>query len=413
MVSADVSPGQLAALFHENKGRVRAEVVRQRGYQFVLVGRNPDGSRCFVHLDMSVDYALYGRTFVAGGEVLEGRRRHNHFWVPAARMEFGCYLVRKIAKGSLDEEQGRRLSSLYPEDAAGCQEQISRFWRRGSAELIKAAAASGNWEPVRRRLQPLRAELLRRVTWRHPGRAFGSWLGSMAARVRRCCRPDGGLHVIFLGPDGAGKSSVIQGVRLGLAGAFAATRCETFPPALMRRLLGRPLGPETLPHALPPRSFVGSVIRALYYWLVYYWPGYYLTVRLALARSQLVVHDRHLVDALVDPKRYRYGGPAWLLQLISRLIPKSDLVILLDAPVEILQARKHEVPAAETARQQQAYRSLVGRIATGHILDAARPLGQVVADVNDLLVEHLSARIARRFKLGQNTQELAPIKEPA
>jgi thymidylate kinase len=113
----------------------------------------------------------------------------------------------------------------------------------------------------------------------------------------------------------------------------------------------------------------------------------------------LVLHDRHLVDTLVDPRRYRYTGPSWLLRLIWRLIPKPDLVILLDAPAEVLQARKQEVPFEETTRQRQAYLSLVGTIRNGHVVDAARPMEQVIGEVNDMILRHLATRIGQRFGL--------------
>jgi thymidylate kinase len=144
------------------------------------------------------------------------------------------------------------------------------------------------------------------------------------------------------------------------------------------------------------------VIRAVGYWFIAYAPGYYLTVHPALARANLVVHDRHLVDVLVDPRRYRYGGPAWLLRLLWRLIPRPDLVILLDAPPEVIQARKQEVPFAETARQRQAYLALVGSMRNGRVVDAGRPLEQVAGDVEDLIVRHLAARLVRRLGLEPN-----------
>src|SRR5207244_2006476 len=139
-------------------------------------------------------------------------------------------------------------------------------------------------------------------------------------------------------------------VRRELDGVFARTTCHSFPPALLGRLLRRPEAPNLLPHATSPRSPFASALRAVLYWFVYYTLGYFLTIHLALARSTLVVHDRHLVDALVDPRRYRYTGPRWLLRLIWRLVPKPDLIVLLDAPPAVLQARKQEVPFEETAR---------------------------------------------------------------
>src|SRR5204862_5807570 len=123
----------------------------------------------------------------------------------------------------------------------------------------------------------------------------------------------------------------------------------------------------------PPRSFLVSVARALY-WFIYNTLGYYVTVHPALVRSTLVLHDRHLVDALVDPRRYRYGGPMWLLRLLWRLGPKPDLIILLDSPPGVVQARKQEVSFEESARQRADYLSLVKTIRNSHVLDAARPL---------------------------------------
>jgi thymidylate kinase len=87
-----------------------------------------------------------------------------------------------------------------------------------------------------------------------------------------------------------------------------------------------------------------------------------------------------------------------LLRLIWRLVPKPDLVILLDASPEVLQARKQDVPFAETARQRAAYVALVGTMRNGHVVDAARPLRQVVEEVNDIILQHLASRIARRLR---------------
>jgi thymidylate kinase len=394
MISAAALPSHLATLFHENRTPIGAEVVRSSGYYFVFAGKHADGSPCFLDFHLSVEYDLNNRHFYSGSEVLESRRRHKQFWVPAVNLEFGSYLVKKIDKGHLDEEQGRKLSNLYQQDPAGCQRQIARFWGVASTALIISGASSGNWGTVQRYLKNLRVELCRRATIRHPWRVIANRLRRIAGRFKRFFGPAGGLNIIFLGPDGAGKSSVTQAVAQQLAGAFARTTCHSFPPELLHRLLRRTRGPDRLPHAAPPRSILASVTRAVFYWFVYYTLGYCVTVRLALARATLVLHDRHLIDAVVDARRYRYGGPLWLLRLIWRLVPKSDLVILLDAPPDVLQARKQEVPFAETARQREAYLAFVGIMKNGHVVDAARPLTQVVGDVNDIILRYLTARIA-------------------
>jgi len=400
LIADDVQPDQLVALFHENRAHLGAEIVRSRGYYFILAGKNASGSPCFLELDLGVNHELDGRQFYTGGEVLRSRRRYHQFWVPAADVEFGCYLIKKIAKRQLSDDHGRRLSALYQEDPAGCRQQVARFWGTRGTAAILSAADSGDWQSLQPCLGKLWKELRRRATLRHPLRVVDNWLRRIASRIRHGFRPDSGLDVVFLGPDGAGKSSVVQAVVRQLAGAFARTTCYSFPPALLQRLHRRPEGPDPLPHAAPLRSWPASMLRAVGYWFVYYTLGYFVTVHLALARAALVVHDRHLLDALVDPRRYRYGGPRWLLRLIWRLVPKSDLVILLDAPPEVLQARKQEVSFAETARQREAYLALVGAMSNGYVVDAARPLEQVVGEVNDIILRHVATRSARRHGLG-------------
>lgn len=397
IISAEIDPRQLLTLLHMNRALIGADVVWSRRHHVVLAGKNADGSPCFVELDMSADYELDDRPFYAGREVLESRRRHRQFWIPAASLEFSCYLIKKIVKERLDNGQVQRLSSLYREDVAGCERQVRRFWGTRSTALILSAAESGDWEPVRRCVGKLRAELLKRATLRSPARTLSNSLHGLAGRAQRCWRPDGGLEIIFLGPDGAGKSSVIRAVRETLAPAFARTTCLSFPPGLFDRLLHRPDQPDILPHALPPRALLASVTRAVLYWFVYYTLGYVIVVHLALARSRLILHDRHFVDALVDPRRYRYGGPLWLLRLIWHFVPKPDFIILLDAPPAVLQGRKQEVPFEETARQRQAYLSLLETLENGHVVDAVRPLKMVVGDVNEIILKHLKTRIARRL----------------
>jgi thymidylate kinase len=62
-------------------------------------------------------------------------------------------------------------------------------------------------------------------------------------------------------------------------------------------------------------------------------------------------------------------------------MPQPRLWVLLDAPAEILQARKQEVTPDESARQRQAYLSLVRKQQNYVIVDASQPLGQVITDV--------------------------------
>ena len=391
VVDAKVTPRRLCNLLHRESESIGARIVRCRGYHIVLALKDADGLPSLLTLDASLDCRVDDVVFYAGSEVLANRRRHRHFWVPSAAVEFGSYLTRSIAKGRLEDERTRRLSRIYDQDPAGCEQHVARWWTGRAADLIISAAKSGDWRDVRQHLDALRTELRKQAVRKSPLRFLASKVESFADRVRRVWRPDG-LNVVFLGPDGAGKSAVIDAVGPLLAPAFARWTYGGFAPSPLQAVLRRPQGPTNQPHGLPPRSLPTSLIRAAY-WLAYYMLGY-VPMRLSLARSTLVLNHRGFVDILVDPKRYRYGGPSWLVRLIWRLIPKPDLIFLLDAPPEVLQTRKQEVSFEETAHQRGAYLSLMQEIKNGHVIDAAQPLDKVVRDVSDLILQRLSMRLA-------------------
>jgi thymidylate kinase len=317
------------------------------------------------------------------------------FWIPAASIEFGCYLARSLAKGSLDDRRIRRLEHRYQDDPKSCESEIARLWTGTSAAVLRSAARSSDWSPVLRNQPAMSSEFRWRRMTKHPLLYGGSKLAGLFNRAKRAFQPHG-LSIVVLGPDGAGKSSVIDAMGKTLAPIFSRSVCWSFAPPL-RRLLRRPDRPTNQPHALGRRSLPVSLIRAGY-WFVFNTLGYaYLPW--TLARSVLVLYDRHFIDIFVDSERYRYGGPMWLLRLIWRFTPRPDLVILLDAPPEVLQARKQEVPLEVTARQCRDYRALVRTLENGRVIDSAQALGDVINDANSLVVEYLAARHLRRHGL--------------
>jgi thymidylate kinase len=400
IIDCAVSPSQLYTLFHRERPRIGADVVRWRDYDFTLAGKDAEGRPCFVTLDFSIECETAHLKIYPGRKVLESRRRYLQFWVPEVRIEFACYLTGTILKGRLESARLHRLSALFQEDARGCAEELARLWPATSAPLLREAASSGDWERVRHCLPRLQRQLRRHALLRSPLHFLSSRTRGLLNGLVGIWRPQG-LTVVLLGPDGAGKSSVIDALPAALAPAFNRTVCFGFVPSMMLNLLhGRNRGHST-PHDLPPRSPVVSVLRAVLYWFVYYMTSYPVR-RLMMGRAHLILHDRHFIDAVVDSKRYRYGGPVWLLRFIWRIIPKPDLIILLDAPPEVLQRRKQEVSLEETARQRSAYLSLVQSLDNGHVVNTDQALGGVVADVSSIILRHLAQREARRaFKLIQ------------
>lgn len=133
-------------------------------------------------------------------------------------------------------------------------------------------------------------------------------------------------------------------------------------------------------------------IAAVIFVILDWWIGYWTRIVRQRAKHGLVVFDRHLLDMLVDPLRYRYGGPSWVVRTACRLVPRPDLIVILDAPTSVVRARKQEVTTAESERQSLAYRGLAAAAPGAHLVDATMTPQQITEAVILIVRSHLDAR---------------------
>ena len=186
--------------------------------------------------------------------------------------------------------------------------------------------------------------------------------------------------IAFLGCDGSGKSAVIGAVAGHMRAAGEPVTLGHWRPVAFgkRHKTG---GGEAAddPHGSAPRGLAGSVLKL--FWLgINWWVGWFRFLRWQ-AKTGVVIFDRYHVDLTLDPRRYRYGGPMWLARWACRWMPQPDMVFYLDAPPDVLLARKQEVPKASLEKSRAAYLRLARGNARIHVIDAARPLDEVVEDV--------------------------------
>jgi thymidylate kinase len=190
------------------------------------------------------------------------------------------------------------------------------------------------------------------------------------------------MKIVVLGPDGAGKSSVIHGLMERLQQQGRTVTMRHLKPDFMIHRRGGTVLIVVDPHGKPLRSALLSYAK-ISIWLLEEWCAY-----LSLdTKAELLICDRYYHDLLIDPRRYRYGGWLWVAKLIGKLMPKPHLWVLLDAPSEVMQARKREVTAEETERQRSAYMAFVRKQEKYAIIDASRPLDKVVGDAERAVAE--------------------------
>jgi thymidylate kinase len=171
-------------------------------------------------------------------------------------------------------------------------------------------------------------------------RARGAVGGRRPAATRRL-----GPVVAVLGPDGAGKGTLISALQARI------------PVAVMRAYLGidkrrerRKRGGDPRSGSSPAWREVAGLVRGAVrtWWII-------LRVYAAAWRGHIVLCDRHPIEVLaVRPRRSQAG--AVTERLLTRLLPRPDAIVLLDAPGEVLYRRKreHSVEVLEQWRRRYA-----------------------------------------------------------
>jgi thymidylate kinase len=189
------------------------------------------------------------------------------------------------------------------------------------------------------------------------------------------------MHFIaFLGCDGSGKSTVISGLSAELRKSGNEVSLGHWRPNVFSSVPNeRALASADDPHGQIPRGLFSSLLKLAWLWLNW-WLGWFLSLFRAKSQGYLLF-DRYHGDLLVDPIRYRYGGPMRAARLAVRLMPQPDLVIFLDAEPDVLLSRKQEVSREALVASRSRYLALCESNPNCRIVDAAQSLPAVVTDV--------------------------------
>lgn len=204
-----------------------------------------------------------------------------------------------------------------------------------------------------------------------------------------------GLAVALLAPDGAGKSTLAaalqkdSGLRAQLI--YMGTNVKASTIALpTTKWLHRQLKPENgKPHTAKPWRVLLKLLnycnRVCEQWY-----------RCAFAvyqkrRGRFVVFDRYVYDSWIA-RPATSGRKRLRRALLEWGWPRPDLVIFLDAPAEVLFARKGEHNVEWLARQRAAYLGLQSRLPQMRVVDATQPAEEVKREVIALIWKEYQSR---------------------
>ena len=407
-----------AAIFREvlHAGGGAVLHVHERDYVLAVWFRAARDEPRAIHLDFYHGaFTWHDLPYINEQELITGSRAWGNFRTPRPAHEaLNLFLTSLLWGGFFKSRYGERIGALLkaPEEAAEFFRVLEREFGARTALSAKPRAGELVGEavrfPVGEEMQPYAARLRRwfkvRSFLRRPlttplrlGRYWLKELGTVLSPP--------GICIAVLGPDGSGKSTVIQAVKERIEYYFGETKDRHWRPHFLGDvgvLLGQreqASGPVSDPHGRVPHSTAVSAIRFFYYWLDY-WLGYPLRVWKYRAKNHLVIFDRYAQDMWCDPKRYRLRLPQGLMKFFCRLTPQPELSFVLLADAEVIHQRKGEVPLATLRELLQRYGEAAHGGAAIHAVNCGRPVNEVADEIAAVVLKHLQTQAARdrRFR---------------
>lgn len=338
-------------------------------------------------------------------EMLENKRFYKCFYVPDPYIEFKYMWIRRTIKHDMNNEHIEIAKKLYLNNPEKYIEQLKKDFGAEVSSLVLEILDKNDVEIFNRNFEVFNsaAKRLSRKNASLPVRlkytAF--MLGTVIPkRIFHKC----GLSVAFIAPDGAGKSTIINRVKETVSGSFYGVNLYYMRPHLFKNLGHyNKLNPteeaatNDNPHGVVCDGVFKSAVRFFFYNLDFQL-GTLLKINRKKINKQLVIFDRYYYDYFADMKRYKYSLPAWFPAAFEWMIPKPDMVFVLDGNPEVLYERKKELPISELEKQCSVFHQLAQNRKNFYAINVNRDVDTIVDEVTETILQEMSRRTSRIMK---------------
>ncbi|QDD68117.1 hypothetical protein [Caminibacter pacificus] len=326
---------------------------------------------------------IYGRlerrkvVFFNEDEIFETLRFYKKIPILSSEKEFIYYLIKKLDKNDFNEKVFNYLKELYFESEEKSIKVIKKFLKNEAVNIIKAFEKNN--------INLINREKILKEFDKNKKTNFFEKILNFFRIIKRIIRPTG-ISIAFLGPDGSGKSTIINELKKR---QLPFRRIDYFHLKPLKRR-NNDLQIVEEPHKYPPYSKIKSFVKLVYF-VYQYNIGWIKNILPLKIRSSLIIFDRYYDDILADKKRYRISLGDFWIKFFRNFIPKPDLYFILVTEPEIVYNRKQEVSFEELKNQVKKYERLVDNKKYIKI-DVNKKPEEIVNEIINILMEKMSER---------------------
>lgn len=163
-----------------------------------------------------------------------------------------------------------------------------------------------------------------------------------------------GMHVVFLGTDGAGKSSLInllqEKFEKDVSPFWFTEKYHLYSSSVEKK------NKIAEPYKKPVYGKILSLVKIIFLYfafLIFNFKNIFIKIR----KSYLLINDRYFDDVFIDPSRYRVNGYQILVKIFLFLLPRPDLYFLIKASNKNIISRKKELTIKQINYNQKKYKN--------------------------------------------------------
>jgi|SaaInlStandDraft_4_1057021.scaffolds.fasta_scaffold19125_2 thymidylate kinase len=145
------------------------------------------------------------------------------------------------------------------------------------------------------------------------------------------------MVICLLGPDGVGKSTIIDFFRKKHDNLL----CFHLKPIKSDIVDFNSVAEACEPHSAKNYNKFVSYIKLIYLVFLYNF-GWFVNV-VSSKKESLIIFDRYLDDMMVDPGRFRFSGDQFFVKIALKLVPRPDMYFILHASSDNILNRKKEL----------------------------------------------------------------------
>lgn len=348
-----------------------------------------------VQWDFFINTSVFGIMLMDAEEFLENKKFNGFLYY----VEDDCRFLDKYL-------YNRAVGAVYPEKYCETRQNaefmptvekkiLSLYGCKTVAECDKIGGKKLLWSAIKFNLKD------------NPLRLIGGICRFLMSFVGNYLYSNTGFSIGFTGPDGSGKTTVIDLLIERLGDVFRkAHKYYHFRPALFGNLgeVAHSAGLKkdvdrnySDPHRGGKTGVLSSLAR-LFYYSIDYIIGYWVKVKSATRITRVVIFDRYYTDIICDSRRSRiYLNPKFLYWFGRLFIPSLDYNILLTASTDIILNRKRELDETGIKAINDRIDYLADKKGYKKVLNESTP-EEAVTEILNYIFEDQHKKNLRRLK---------------